>query len=170
MEPVVQPQTQATSRGLSRNRRYCRPKNTKPNDAEKRRRKEMSTTMLASGARAVPSMVSSIQEIPLEKIRESTSNPRRAFDEAQLRGSQPASLRSCRPKGKAENASGHHLWKQATSGGYQVHSCADVRRELSAPLSCYVVKHRTASKGILFSVYLASSLPDSIRTPETRKI
>jgi len=45
----------------------------------------MSTTMAASGGKAVASGVSSVQDIPLENIRESTSNPRRVFDEAQLR-------------------------------------------------------------------------------------
>src|SRR5712671_5089481 len=45
----------------------------------------MSATMIASGAKAVPPVVSSVQEIPLENIRESNSNPRRVFDEAQLR-------------------------------------------------------------------------------------
>src|SRR6266849_6664270 len=45
----------------------------------------MNTTMVASGANAVPPVVSSVQDIPLENIRESNSNPRRVFDEAQLR-------------------------------------------------------------------------------------
>jgi hypothetical protein len=44
----------------------------------------MSTTMVASEVKAVPPSVSSIQDIPLEKIRESKSNPRRFFDEAKL--------------------------------------------------------------------------------------
>jgi hypothetical protein len=45
----------------------------------------MNAKMVASGAIAVSPVVSSVQEIPLENIRESSSNPRRVFDEAQLR-------------------------------------------------------------------------------------
>jgi hypothetical protein len=44
----------------------------------------MSTTMVASGTKAVPPVVSSIQDIPLAKIRESRTNPRRFFDQAKL--------------------------------------------------------------------------------------
>src|SRR6266849_4032120 len=44
----------------------------------------MSTTMAASEERAVPSVVSSIQDIPLENIRESKTNPRGYFDQAKL--------------------------------------------------------------------------------------
>src|SRR5258705_13756793 len=44
----------------------------------------MNATMVASGTKAVPPVVSSIQDIPLAKIRESTTNPRRFFDEAKL--------------------------------------------------------------------------------------
>src|SRR5690242_2217326 len=44
----------------------------------------MNATMVASGTRAVPPVVSSIQDIPLAKIRESKTNPRRFFDEAKL--------------------------------------------------------------------------------------
>src|SRR3989442_14142797 len=44
----------------------------------------MSTTMFASEVKAGQPVASSIQDIPLEKIRESSSNPRRVFDEAQL--------------------------------------------------------------------------------------
>jgi hypothetical protein len=40
----------------------------------------MSTTMVASEVKAVPPVVFSIQEIPLEKIRESKTNPRTQFD------------------------------------------------------------------------------------------
>src|SRR5207302_7313665 len=60
------------------------PKNINPNDFEKRRRKEMSTTMAASEVKAVPPVVSSIQDIRLGKIRESKTNPRCFFDEAKL--------------------------------------------------------------------------------------
>jgi hypothetical protein len=35
----------------------------------------MNATMVASGTKAAPSVVSSIQDIPLEKIRESKTNP-----------------------------------------------------------------------------------------------
>ncbi len=45
----------------------------------------MGATMAASGERAVPLVVSSIQDIPLDRIRESNSNPRRVFDEGKLR-------------------------------------------------------------------------------------
>src|SRR5499425_806661 len=44
----------------------------------------MNATMVASGTKTVPPVVSSIQDIPLAKIRESKSNPRRLFDEAKL--------------------------------------------------------------------------------------
>jgi hypothetical protein len=37
----------------------------------------MNATMVASGTRAVPPVVSSIQDIPLARIRESKTNPRR---------------------------------------------------------------------------------------------
>jgi len=40
--------------------------------------------MVSSGTKAVPPVVSSIQDIPLGKIRESKTNPRRFFDEAKL--------------------------------------------------------------------------------------
>ena len=44
----------------------------------------MNATMVASGTKAVPPVVFSIQDIPLGKIRESKTNPRRFFDEAKL--------------------------------------------------------------------------------------
>jgi ParB/RepB/Spo0J family partition protein len=44
----------------------------------------MNATMVASGTKAVPPVVSSIQDIPLAKIRESKTNPRGFFDEAKL--------------------------------------------------------------------------------------
>jgi len=44
----------------------------------------MSATMVASGTKAVSSVVSSIQDIPLVKIRESKTNPRGYFDQAKL--------------------------------------------------------------------------------------
>jgi ParB family transcriptional regulator, chromosome partitioning protein len=44
----------------------------------------MSTTMVASAVKAVPPVVSSIQDIPLEKIRESKTNPRSQFDQSKL--------------------------------------------------------------------------------------
>ena len=44
----------------------------------------MNATMVASGTKAVAPVVSSIQDIPLAKIRESKTNPRRFFDEAKL--------------------------------------------------------------------------------------
>jgi ParB/RepB/Spo0J family partition protein len=45
----------------------------------------MDTTIVASEANVVPSGGSSVQDIPLERIRESTTNPRRVFDETKLR-------------------------------------------------------------------------------------
>ena len=44
----------------------------------------MNATMVANGTKAVPPPVSSIQEIPLVKIRESKTNPRRFLDDAKL--------------------------------------------------------------------------------------
>ena len=44
----------------------------------------MSTTMVASEVKAVPPVISSIQDIPLEKIRESTTNPRTQFAQSKL--------------------------------------------------------------------------------------
>ena len=44
----------------------------------------MNATMVASGTKAVQPAVSAVQDIPLEKIRESKTNPRRSFDEAKL--------------------------------------------------------------------------------------
>ena len=44
----------------------------------------MNATIVVSGAKAVPPVGSSIQDIPLAKIRESKTNPRRFFDEAKL--------------------------------------------------------------------------------------
>ena len=44
----------------------------------------MNATMVASETKSVPPVVSSIQDIPIAKIRESKTNPRRFFDEAKL--------------------------------------------------------------------------------------
>lgn len=44
----------------------------------------MNATMVATGTKAVSPVVSSIQDIPLAEIRESKTNPRRAFDDAKL--------------------------------------------------------------------------------------
>src|SRR5260370_22502328 len=44
----------------------------------------MNATMVANGTKSVPPVVSSIQDIPLIRIRESKTNPRRYFDEAKL--------------------------------------------------------------------------------------
>jgi hypothetical protein len=52
--------------------------------SRKRRRKEMSTTMVASEANAVPPVVSSIQDFRLDKIHESKTSPRSQFDHAKL--------------------------------------------------------------------------------------
>ena len=48
-----------------------------PQISGKRRQIEMNATMVASGTKAVPPVVSSIRDIPLAKIRESKTNPRR---------------------------------------------------------------------------------------------
>src|SRR5439155_1789444 len=53
-------------------------------NSEKRRRRGMNATMVASATKAVPPVVSSIQDIPLAKIRESKTNPRRVFDDTKL--------------------------------------------------------------------------------------
>lgn len=44
----------------------------------------MNATIVASETKAVPPVVSSIQDIPLATILESRSNPRRLFDEVKL--------------------------------------------------------------------------------------
>jgi len=44
----------------------------------------MNATMVASDTKAVPPVVSSIQEVPLAKIRESKTNPRCFFDQTKL--------------------------------------------------------------------------------------
>jgi ParB family chromosome partitioning protein len=44
----------------------------------------MSATMIASEVKAVPPVVSSIQDIPLERIHESKTNPRTQFDQVKL--------------------------------------------------------------------------------------
>ena len=44
----------------------------------------MNATIVASGTKAVPPVVSSIQDIPLAKIRESKTNPRKQWDESKL--------------------------------------------------------------------------------------
>jgi hypothetical protein len=44
----------------------------------------MNATMLASGTKAVPPPVSSIQDISIGRIRASKTNPRRFFVEAKL--------------------------------------------------------------------------------------
>jgi ParB family transcriptional regulator, chromosome partitioning protein len=45
----------------------------------------MSTTTTASAAKTASPTTSFVRDIPLDRIRESNSNPRRAFDEAKLR-------------------------------------------------------------------------------------
>ena len=44
----------------------------------------MNTTMSASTVTAIPSVVFSVREMPLDKICESKTNPRREFDETKL--------------------------------------------------------------------------------------
>ena len=45
----------------------------------------MNTTIVVSEPNAVPRGGSSVQDIPLGRIHESTTNPRRVFDETKLR-------------------------------------------------------------------------------------
>src|ERR1700692_1702396 len=45
----------------------------------------MNTTIVRSEANTVPSGGSSVQDIPLDRISASTTNPRRVFDETKLR-------------------------------------------------------------------------------------
>src|SRR5260370_35327043 len=45
----------------------------------------MGARIVVSEAKVVTPVISSVQDIPVERIRESSSNPRRVFDEAQLR-------------------------------------------------------------------------------------
>ena len=72
----------------------------------------MSATMVVSGTKAVPPVVSSIQDIPLAKIRESKTNPRRFFDETKLAeladfvpGNKTKVMFRCMLCGRSEN---HH--------------------------------------------------------------
>jgi hypothetical protein len=45
----------------------------------------MATTIISSSVKEASCAVSSVQDIQLDRIRESSSNPRRAFDEGKLR-------------------------------------------------------------------------------------
>jgi hypothetical protein len=44
----------------------------------------MNATMVANGTKGIPHVVSTIQDIPIAKIRESKTNPQRFFDEPKL--------------------------------------------------------------------------------------
>jgi hypothetical protein len=85
MEPVVRLETQAPGCGSPGNRtvlvaqRILIPKPS----GEKERRKVSKTIVLSEGKEA--RAASSIRDIPLENIRKSASNPRRAFDDRDLR-------------------------------------------------------------------------------------
>src|SRR6266481_1353612 len=45
---------------------------------------KMNTAVLVSKSNAMPPIVSSVQDIPLNRIQESKTNPRRSFDETKL--------------------------------------------------------------------------------------
>jgi len=62
--------------------------------------------MVASGTKAVPPVVSSIQDIPLAKIRESKTNPRRVFDDTKL-----AELADFVPRNKIRDVSKPVMWR-----------------------------------------------------------
>jgi ParB family transcriptional regulator, chromosome partitioning protein len=51
---------------------------------QKKEKKKMNTAVAIEPSNTVPPVVSSVQEIPLQHIRESKTNPRRQFDEAKL--------------------------------------------------------------------------------------
>jgi ParB family transcriptional regulator, chromosome partitioning protein len=51
---------------------------------EKKEKSKMNTAMPANESNVVPQAVSSVQDIPLTRIRESKTNPRRTFDETKL--------------------------------------------------------------------------------------
>src|SRR5713226_9566728 len=114
----------------------------------------MSTTMVASEVKPGRPVASSIQDIPLERIRESGRNPRRVFDEARLqelatnirshgvlqailvhRRPLPESLGNCRPKGKLKKPSGDLRREHVISEKPPAHNCADRRYKGPARLS-----------------------------------
>src|SRR5258705_612302 len=45
---------------------------------------KMNTAVVVSKSNAIPPIVSSVQDIPLNRIQESKTNPRRSFDETKL--------------------------------------------------------------------------------------
>jgi ParB family transcriptional regulator, chromosome partitioning protein len=51
---------------------------------EKKEKTKMNTAVAANPSNTIPPMVSSVQDIPLNRIQESKTNPRRTFDEAKL--------------------------------------------------------------------------------------
>jgi ParB family chromosome partitioning protein len=51
---------------------------------EKKEKSKMNTEVAVNASKSIPPFVSSVQDIPLHRIRESTTNPRRTFDEAKL--------------------------------------------------------------------------------------
>lgn len=55
----------------------------------------MNTTVAVNTSNTIPPVVSSVQDIPLNRIQESKTNPRRTFDEAKL-----AELASFVPRNK----------------------------------------------------------------------
>jgi ParB family transcriptional regulator, chromosome partitioning protein len=64
------------------NPRYANLNTRKPSG---RKGKQMSTVAAVGTTNTTPQMASYIQDVPLNRIRESNSNPRRAFDEVKLR-------------------------------------------------------------------------------------
>jgi hypothetical protein len=86
MEPVVRLETQVHRLWISKESdNSCRPKNTNPKTFGRKGEEKMSTTTELSEGKSEPRAVSSVQDIPLERIRESANNLRRAFDDGQLR-------------------------------------------------------------------------------------
>jgi len=84
----------------------------------------MSTTMVASEVKAVPPVISSIQDILLEKIRESKTNPRTQFDQSKLAelaetsdNTASSNRFSCVrfPKGKLERM---NLWREHAAAAH----------------------------------------------------
>jgi len=55
----------------------------------------MNTPVATNPSKAIPLVVSSVEEIPLNRIRESTTNPRCQFDETKLRR-EDAQILACR--------------------------------------------------------------------------
>src|SRR5258708_34836544 len=51
---------------------------------EKKEKPKMNTAVAVNPSNTIPPVMSSVQDIPLNRIQDSKTNPRRAFDEAKL--------------------------------------------------------------------------------------